>query len=59
MKIKKNTKLISEKNLVDRFVQLINEAPPMSFDPELGEQGLVNQSNQRLKKVKCRLVSLG
>lgn len=34
MKLK--SKKINEDNLVERFKSLINEAPPMSFDPDLG-----------------------
>jgi hypothetical protein len=36
MKIKKNVNSISENQLVKRLKNLINEAPPMSFGPEVG-----------------------
>jgi len=59
MKIKKNTKLISEKNLVDRFVQLINEAPPMSFDPELGGARPSKSIQSKIEKGEMPLSKFG
>jgi len=59
MKINRNTKLFNEQNLVDRIVRLINEAPPMSFDPELGGARPSKSIQSKIEKGEMPLSKFG
>lgn len=54
-----NKKKISEQNLVNKLVKLINEAPPMSFDPELGGARPSKSIQSKIEKGELPLSKFG